>query len=181
MDFKSFDWSSLKKLADPKMAGDLNAFLETLPEKAGHSVLIAAAIVWAAAAGAGLFTTLQIQQLTELRGKVKDAQALVPIVPKINDTPIAAADVQKFVEEAAKAYPDLSIQASESTIIITSTTTSHYGQFREAVGHVQNGGSGWRVSLQKLCVGRECDKQFQLAASLAINKVSVENPVPSGG
>jgi len=37
-------------------------------------------------------------------------------------------------------------------------------------------GQGWRVSLENLCVGRECDKRHKLAVSLKVNKVSVEKP-----
>lgn len=180
MDFKSFDMNALKKLTDPKLAGDLNIFIENLPEKAGQTILIAAGIVWAVAAGAGLFTTVKVQQLTELRTKVKEATALVPIVPKINDNPVSEEEIKPFVENLAAAYKGLSIMSNGSSIVITSSTTSNYGQFREAVGHVQNGGSGWRVALQKFCVGRDCDAQFKLAASLSINKVTVESPPPAG-
>ncbi len=176
MDFKSFDLSALQKLADPKLAGDFNAYLEQLPERAGQTILIAAGIVWAVAAAAGLFTTIKVQQLTELRNTVKEAQALVPVVPKISDKPISAGEVKAFAEQSSKAYKGLNITANGSTVVITSTSTANYAQFREAIGHVQNGGQGWRVSLQKFCVGRDCDKQFKLAASLSINKVSVEKP-----
>ena len=62
-----------------------------------------------------------------------------------------------------------------SAVSITSKATAGYAEFREAVGHVQNGGQGWRVNVDKLCVGREC-KSFPLAALLKINKVSVEMP-----
>jgi hypothetical protein len=41
---------------------------------------------------------------------------------------------------------------------------------------MQNGGSGWRVSLDKMCVGRECGDKDKLGVSLKVNKVSVENP-----
>ncbi len=183
MDFKSFDMSMLKKLTDPKLAGDMNIFLENLPDRVGHSVLIAAGIVWAAAAASGLFTTIKLQQLTELRNTVKEAAALVPVVPTISDVPIAEAEVKAFVEAAGKIYPGLTFQANGPTIIITSNTTANYGEFREAMGHVQNGGEGWRVALQKFCVGRDCDAQFKLAASLTINKVTVEVPqkTPAGG
>lgn len=176
MDIKSFDINFFKKLTDPKMAGDLNTYLENLPEKAGHTILVAAGIAWAVAAAAGLFTTIKVQQLTEYRNTVKEAQALVPVVPKISDRPIEEADVKRFAEEASKAYKDLRITANGSNLLITSASTAHYAQFREAIGHVQNGGNGWRVSLQKFCVGRECDRQFMLAASLSINRVSVERP-----
>lgn len=180
MDLKSFDMSMLKKLMDPKLAGDINAFLEKLPDKAGHSILIAAGIAWVAAAAAGLFTTIKVQQLTELRNTVIEAQTLVPIVPKISDNPVSADQVKEFAEKAAKIYPDLQIQANGSSILVTSSNTAHYGQFREAIGYIQNGGSGWRVNLEKMCVGRECDKQYQLAISVNINKVSVDSTASGG-
>lgn len=176
MDLKSLNLSAFKKLTDPKLAGDLNTYLENLPEKAGHTILIAAGIAWAVAAAAGLFTTIKLQQMTELRNTAKEASALVPVVPKISDSPISPDEVKRFAENASKAYKGLSISTNGSTLIITSNNTANYAQFREAIGHVQNGGNGWRVSLQKFCVGRECDRQFKLAASLSVNKVSVEKP-----
>lgn len=176
MDLKSFDLSILKKLSDPKLAGDLNIYLENLPERAGQTILIAAGIAWAAAAASGLFATMQMQKLTELRNTTKEAQALVPVVPKISDNPIAESEIEAFIEKTEKSYPDLKFQKNGPSIIITSSTTANFGEFREAIGHVQNGGSGWRVALQKLCVGRECDAQYKLAVALSINKVSVESP-----
>ena len=181
MDFKSLNLAALKKLSDPKLAGDLNAYLEKIPERAGHTILIAAGIAWAVAAAAGLFTTIKIQQLTELRTMVHEAQALVPVVPVISDSPLSEAEVRAFAEKAEKIYTGLKFNVSGSSLTITSSTTANYAQFREAIGHVQNGGQGWRIALQKLCVGRECDTQYQLAVALSINKVAVENPAQNGG
>lgn len=176
MNFKSIDWTFLKKLADPKSSGDLNAFLEKIPQNAGQTVLIAAGVAWAAAGAMGLFTTLQVQQMTELRAKLKETQALKPSVPVIKDVPVDKAEIDSLVKTMKAIYTGLDINPGEASIIITSTTTANFGQFREAVGHVQNGGSGWRVSLEKLCVGRECENNQKLGASLKINKVSVESP-----
>lgn len=181
MDLKSFDMSMLKKLSDPKLAGDLNAYLEKIPERAGHTILIAAGIAWAIAAAAGLFTTMQVQQLTELRNAANEAKALVPVVPTISDNPVPEAEVKAFTEKSTKVYPNLKFDSNGSNIIITSNSTAHYAEFREAIGHVQNGGQGWRIGLQKLCVGRECDTQYQLAISLSVSKVSVDGTPPAGG
>lgn len=172
---KKIDMAILKKAMDPKAAGDLNDFIEKLPQNAGQTVLIAAGIAWAMAGALGLYASVQATSLTELRADLMEAEALTPIVPRIQDVPIATEEVTAFSEEAKKAYPNLSFSVSGSTIIITSSSTSDFGMFREAVGHMQNGGSGWRVSLDKLCVGRECDKTHKLAVALRVNKVSVEN------
>lgn len=174
MDIKSFDWKSLQKYFGPKASDDLNRFLEKMPQHAGQTVLIAASIAWGMAAASGLFTALQTQQMTKLREELKEVTALKPAVPKIKNVGIAKKDVENFVNKAKESYKGLDIKANGSTIIITAKGTRNFTEFREAIGHVQNGGNGWRVSLEKLCVGRECDKRHKLAASLKVNKVSVE-------
>lgn len=172
---KSYNWRGLKKLASPHAADDLNKFLEKMPVNVGQTMLIIAAVAWASAAGLGLFVTVQLQQLTELSAKLDDAEALKPIVPTITNEAINAAEVKAFVDSIKDVYRDITIRDNGSTIVLTSTSTANFGQWREAVGHVQNGGSGWRVNVERLCVGRECERE-PLAAALTINKVSVKNP-----
>lgn len=172
---KSFDWRSLKKYTSPGASEDLNAFLEKLPTHAGQQILVIAGIAWAAAGAIGLYTTVEIQKFTEIRAKLQEAQALKPVVPAIKDVPVTPAEVKEFVDKMGEIYKGLSIKANGASILITATDTASFGQFREAVGHVQNGGSGWRVSIDRLCVGRECER-VPLAAALKINKVSVDKP-----
>ena len=176
MSFKNFDWKNLQKYFSSHSADDLNRFLEKMPQNAGKSVLIAAGIAWGVAAASGLYTAVQTQQLTELRAELKETQALKPAVPTIKNIPIPKKEVEAFVEKAQKSYRGIDIKANGSTIVITAPSTANFTEFREAIGHIQNGGDGWRVSLEKLCVGRECDKRYKLAVSLKVNKVSVENP-----
>jgi hypothetical protein len=176
LSIKTFDFKSLKKYFSSQSSDDLNKFLEKLPQNAGHTVLIAAAIVWGMAAAFGLYTAIQTQQMTELRAELKETEALKPAVPKIKNVAIPKKDIDRFIKHAQKSYRGLSMKAKGSVIVITANRTSSFTEFREAIGHVQNGGDGWRVSLEKLCVGRECDKRFKLAASLKVSKVSVENP-----
>ncbi len=169
---KNFNWRSLKKYAKPSAADDFNAFLEKLPQHAGKTMLILAGVAWGAAGIIGLYTTIQMKSLTELRAEWEEAEALKPLVPEIKDVAVNATEVQQFVEQIKNIYTGLEIKSSGPTITISSTGTGAFGQFREAIGHVQNGGSGWRVNIDKFCVGREC-KGAQLFASLKINKVSV--------
>jgi len=173
--FKNFDWRSLKKYVDPKSADDLNAFLEKLPSNSNQSMIIIAGACWALAGLTGLYTTVQLQKLTEIRAELAEAESLQPIVPMIEDVPVRDSDVSEFVESMREVYKDLSIKASGSSIVVTARSTAFFGQFREAIGHIQNGGSGWRVNVDRLCVGRECDRD-PLSAALKINKVSVNNP-----
>lgn len=174
MSSKKFDWNSIQKYFSAQSTDDLNRFLEKMPQNAGQTVLIAAGIAWGMAATAGLYTAIQTQKLTELRAELKATEALKPSVPTIKNIAIPKNEVESFVEQAKKNYRGLDIKANGSTIIITAGSTVNFAEFREAIGHVQNGGDGWRVTLEKLCVGRECDRQYKLAASLKVNKVSVE-------
>ena len=174
---KNFDWRSLKKYTDPKAAGHLNAFLEKMPQHTGQTVLIAAGIAWAMAGALGLYASIQARQLTEFRAELVKAEALQPTVPSIKDVPIDPKEVSGFIEQVSKSYGGLSLVANGSNIIISSGQTSDFAKFREAIGHMQNGGSGWRVTLDKMCVGRECGDRDKLGVSLKVNKVSVENPV----
>lgn len=172
---KSFDWRSLKKYTSSQSADDLNAFLEKLPQNVGQTMLVITGVAWAAAGALGLYTTVQLQNLTELRAELEEAEALKPAVPVIQDVAVDTQAIKAFVDKMVETYNGIDIKASGSSIIITAKSTAQFGRFREAVGHVQNGGSGWRVNIDRLCVGRECGKE-PLAASLKINKVSVQRP-----
>lgn len=177
MNLKSFDLKSLQKYLSVESVDDLKHFLEKIPQNAGQTVLIAAAIAWGMAAAAGLYTSVQTQKLTEFRTELRETEALKPSVPTIKNVTIPKEEVEKFVANAKKIYRGIDIKVNGSTIIITAQSTLNFAEFREAIGHVQNGGDEWRVSLVNLCVGRECDK-YKLAASLKVNKLSVEKPDP---
>lgn len=171
---KNFDWRSLNKFTSAQATDEFNTFLETLPKNTNKTLLIIAGIVWGCAALLGLYTTVKIQELSEISVARSEAEALLPAVPKIQDKPVESRAVKTLVEELQETYKGLEIKGSSSNIIISAKSTAQFGQFREAIGHIQNGGFGWRVNVEKLCVGKEC-KLYPLSATLKINKVSVEN------
>lgn len=164
-----------RKYLNPQAMGDLDTFLEALPANAGKTGLIVAGIIWVTAAGLGLFTIMQMHKLTELRTSVLEAEALVPIVPKIQDTAVNSNEIKNFVEKTSVLYKDVVMKANGSNIQIEANSTAFFGAFRDAIGHVQTGGKNWKVSVEKLCVGRECEKS-PLAVILKVNKVSVTEP-----
>jgi hypothetical protein len=178
LDFKSFDMASLKRfqrLFGVNAVRDLNAFLENLPQTAGQNVLIAGGIAWMLAASLGLYAAVQTQALTEQRAKLQEVQSLKPSVPTIRDVPVKKEEVTAFANVLKQSYPRLTIKQQGASIQISAGSTTAFGTFREAIGHVQNGGEGWRVNTERLCVGRECN-QNQLGALLKINKVTVDKP-----
>mgnify|MGYP001335419824 CR=1 FL=1 len=170
---REYDWRRLQRLTHPKAADDLNAFLEKLPQNAGNTILIIAGVVWSAAAVLGLFTAVQLQKMETVKMELEEADALKPIVPVVKISSVSPNDVKKMSETLTEIYGGLRFEASGSTITITSDGLSGYGQFREALAYIQNGGKNWQVSIRKLCVGREC-KTKALEAVLSVNKVSVQ-------
>jgi hypothetical protein len=173
MSLKSFNFQSLNKYFGAQSAADLNIFLEKLPQHTSQSVLTAAAVAWIAVAGMGLFLTIKTQELTEIRSSLMEAEALTPIVPVIRDAPVSSEELQVFVEQLSKIYKGLEIKQQGPSITVNATTINAYTEFREAIGHIQNGGTGWRVSVEKFCVGLECDPN-PIQAELRINRVSIE-------
>jgi len=170
---KDFDYRSLKKYTSPQAGNDLNAFLEKLPQHSGQTMLIIAGVAWASAGAVGLFTAVQLQKMAEIRIELEEADALKPIVPQIVDKAVSPNQVEEFADHAKDIYAGLDFGASGARITMTSKSLAAFGQFREAIAHVQNGGQGWRVSVDKLCVGRECER-YPLSATLTINTVSVK-------
>ena len=172
---QSFDLRSLQKYFSPQATSDLNHFLEKLPVNAGQTMLIIAGIIWAVAGTIGLYASVQIQELTKLRAEFQEAHAIQPAVPQIRDVPVDQAGIKEFASKINDVYKGLEIKSSGASISIQGKSTQAFGEFREAIGHIQNGGSGWRVNIDNLCVGRECQGP-PLMATLKINKVSVDKP-----
>ena len=173
MKLGNFDWRSLKRYTSPQATHDLNRFLENLPQHTGNSVLIAAAVIWAAAGGLGLYTFVQSRALAELRTEFSEMEAVQPNVPTVTNVAETPQKVSDFVDMAEIAYPNLEMRANGSSIYIGASDTRYFPQFREAIGHVQNGGPGWRVNIDELCVGRQCTSK-PLAIQLKVNRVSID-------
>lgn len=172
---KAFDLRSLNRYLNPKASDDLNRFLERLPQHAGNTALIAGGIAWAAVAALGLFAMMQSQQLTELRGKLQSTEALKPVVPVISMKPVMDAELKPFIENLKTIYPGLTINTTGNTITVQSKDTAQFSQFREAIGHAINGGSGWKIRIESFCVGREC-AQNPLDAVLKVEKMGIDTP-----
>lgn len=171
----SFDFRSFQKYFSPQASGDLNVFLENLPHNAGKTALIAAGISWVMVAALGLFTVMQLQKLTEMRADLLKTEAIKPAIPSVSTSPVAVNDLKPIVDSFKEVYPGLTINATAGGITIQSKTTAEYAKFRELLGHVVNVGSGWQVSVDSICVGREC-KQNALDVKLKIQKLKIDKP-----
>ena len=173
---KSFDWKKIAGVFRAQSANDLNSFLEKVPQQAGRPVMIAACVAWGFAAVSGLYMAVQVQQMVEMRQELTDAKSLNTYLPAIKTEPVSKEEVQRFVETARRVYQEIDMRADGANIVITAPSVRHFTAFREAIGHVQNGGNRWHVTMDKLCVGKSCDEHTHLAAVLQVQKVSVEKP-----
>jgi len=172
---KSFDWKSLQKFLDPEAANDFSRFMDKMPGHAGKGALIAAGIAWATVAALGLFTVMQAKEMTELKASLETTEAIKPLVPTITLAPVAASELTKVATAFKTLYPNLTVTANGGVLSVKSKQTADFAQFREAIGQVINSGKDWKVTVDSLCVGREC-KDSGLSATLKIQKLKIDKP-----
>lgn len=175
MKTKAFDIGVFNRYLSSQATDDLNRFLEKMPQNAGHGVLIAAGIAWGIAAAFGLFTMMQAKQMTELRAKLQEASALKPVVPTITYASVADGDLKTFVDGIKPVYSGLDINTAGGKVTIQANDTVAYAEFREALGHIANGGLNWKLDPENICVGRECMSKA-LNATIAVQKVVIDKP-----
>jgi len=151
----------------------MNKFMEQMPMRAGYGVLIAGGIAWFAGGLAVVYATTVAKDVAEIRAELIKSEALKPVVASLVQQPVSASDVEDFVERTNPLYKDIKIGASGSKINFTSDSGRYFGAFREAVNHAYNGGQRWRLSLESLCVGRECKGGF-LSGTFNVNTLKVQ-------
>jgi len=167
------DMNSLNKYFSAQSFNDLNAFIESMPLRAGYGVLIAAAIVWLMAGLAVVYATTVATNVAEIRTELIKTEASKPLVPKISEIKVSADEVKSFVEKVDPLYKDVIITSDNGNIKFNANSGRFFGAFREAINHAYNGGQGWRLSLQSLCVGRECEKQGFLNGEFTVHRLTV--------
>jgi hypothetical protein len=172
-DFQKFN-AAINKYLSPQGMGDLNRFLEQMPVRAGYGVLIAGGIAWMIGGLAVVYATTIAQDVADIRAELAKSEALKPVVAQLKTQPVPDADIREFVELVDPLYSDVNISSGRGgTINVTANSGRYFGAFREAINHAYNGGQRWRLSLQSLCVGRECDGQF-LQGTFKVNTLKIE-------
>jgi len=157
-DFKAMN-AAINKYLSPQGMNDMNKFIEQMPMRAGYGVLIAGGIAWFFGGLAVVYATTVAKDVAEIRSELIKSEALKPVVATLVRQPVPASDVSAFVEKIDPLYRDIDIKASGSKITVSSSNARYFGAFREAINHAYNGGQRWRLSLESLCVGRDCQSQ----------------------
>jgi hypothetical protein len=177
-----FDLKVIKHFLSINADGGARQFFRNIPQHAGQTALLAAALIWIFAALAGFYTSVKTQHMIDLRQQLEEVDALIPLVPSIKKAPVASVDLKNFIRRAKKSYQNINFRMDNATIIIAANSTRHFSEFREAIGYIQNGmrqnnGNAWHVSVDKLCVGRECDEDHKLMAALKVSNILLEKPI----
>jgi hypothetical protein len=170
------DVVTLKRYFSPNAYKDLDVFLEQLPMRVGKAMIIAGVIAWLAAGLSIVYVTMQANHVMGLRADILKAEALKPTVPVITQTPVESAEVDAFAKKLAELYPQLTIISSGNRIEMRTQSTDKYGAFREAIGHAFNGGKGWRLAVESMCVGRECKGGTGLEGAFTVHRLRVDKP-----
>jgi len=165
--------ATINKYLSPQGADDMNRFIEQMPMRAGYGVLIAGGIAWLIGGLAVVYATTVAKDVSEIRSELIKSEALKPVVAKLVRTPVPTADIKKFAEKIDPLYNDVKISSGSGKILMSSPDGRYFGQFREAINHSYNGGQRWRLSLESLCVGRECKGGF-LSGSFNVNTLKVQ-------
>jgi len=168
--------ATIKRYTSPHAYRNLDAFVEQLPVRASYAAVAAGAASLVLACLAVTYVVIQANTIMTLRADILKAEALKPTVPVINKVAVDNAEVQNFVKKIKDFYPQLNFATSGGRIDVTSPAVDKYGAFREVVGHLFNGGKGWRVAVESMCVGRECKNNMPIQGSFSIHRLRVDKP-----
>jgi len=171
-----FDLALLKRYTSPHAYKDLDVFIEQLPMRAGNGIVVCGIAAWVIAGLCIVYVVMQANHVMGLRADILKAEALKPTVPVISQVPIDPAEIDTFTKAMTEFYPQLNFVNANGRIEIRAPKTDFYGAFREAVGHMFNGGTGWRVNVEEMCVGRECKNGTALYGAFTIDRLRVDKP-----
>lgn len=172
-DFKALN-AQLNRYLSPQAMTDVNKFLEGMPLRVGYTNLIAGGAALFLGGLAVVYATTVAKDVADIRAELVRSEALKPVVAQLKRTPVPEAEIQAFAELVNPRYQDVSIMATGGgKIKIVAADGRFFGAFREAINHAYNGGQRWRLSLDSLCVGRECDDAF-LSGTFNVNTFSIE-------
>lgn len=171
------DMTQIKRWLSPAGYQGLDTFLETLPARVSHNILIAAGVAWAVAAALLLYANLQSTSYAELRTELLKTEAVKPLVPSIVENPVPAAEMTVKVDQMKKVFKDLAFTVNDGGIIVSVDDPKYYGAFLQSVYAIMALGEGYKVTMSELCEGGECktksSKPF-LYAAFDVKKLEVK-------
>ena len=171
----NIDWNALKRYTSPQAFKDFNTLLDALPLNVGYNALIAAGMAWLIAGTTVFFTATEIDKVSSLRTELAKVEALKPPVPVIQYTSVATDVLKPLEKKISETYKGVAFVDSSGGATLSATDTDYFPQFLAALGFLQNGGRNWRVSIDSMCVGRDCPTS-KLMAVLKVDTAKVVEP-----
>lgn len=173
------DWGGIvQRYTNPQAMKDLDQFLDALPVTAGYNALIAAGMAWALAGGAVLFASAEVSNASKLRAEMAKVESLQPPIPVLQYVPVPKDGIERVSKKLMESYKGVTVAVSgPGKALVSASDTDFFPQFLAAISTLENGGKNWKVSLDKLCVGKDC-KSAKLSADLKIESVRVGEPPP---
>ncbi len=168
--------STIKRYTSAQSMKDLDVFLDDLPLNVGYNALIAAGIACLMGAGSVWFAAQETEKVSKLHADLMNVQALQPPVPILKYTPVSKDVIKDMSDKIKKTYKGLNIEGgSDGSVTITAQDTDFFPQFLAAISYLQRGGKSWKVMINSLCVGRDCNGS-KLSANLQVQMVRFGEP-----
>lgn len=174
MDLKKLE-SNFKKYTSPQAVKDFDAFLDAMPLNVGYNALIAAGLAWMLAGTAVWFASMETEKVSKLHTDLMEVEALRPPVPILIYSPVSTEVLLPLTKKIMDTYKGINIAVTGGDVNITATDTDYFPQFLAAISYLQRGGKNWKVRINTLCAGRECQGN-RLQASLKVEMVRFGDP-----
>jgi hypothetical protein len=167
--------SVIKKATSPQGVKDFDAFLDDLPVNVGYNALIAAGITCLMAAAAVWFTAGETEKVSKLHSDLMNVQALQPPVPVLKYMPVPRDVLKAQTDKIVSNFKGITVNISDGSIVLNAQDTDYFPQFLAAISYLQRGGKDWKVKINTLCVGRDCQGS-KVSANLKIEMVRFGEP-----
>lgn len=175
-DFGKIDWRVLQRYTSSQGIKDFDLFLDSLPINVGYNALIAAGMVWVIAGAAVLFASMQVEKVTSLRAEMIKVEALQPPIPQLVYSPVSQQEIETLGKKINETYPGINVsQSGEGRAIVSAQETGYFPQFMAAISTLENGGKNWRITLDEMCMGRDCVGS-KLSATLKVEFARISEP-----
>lgn len=169
----------MQKYMNGESVKDLDRFLDNLPMAVGYPALAAAGVAWVLAGMSALFAAGEIEKATQLRAELMKVEALQPPVPRVVYSSVSKTQLEQVLKNVNGLYPGITVTASgEGQVTLSGGQVGYYPQFRAAISHIQSVERNWRVSIQDMCMGRECNGGG-LSATLKVDLARIDTPAPA--
>jgi len=175
INFRKFNLASLQRYTSPQAVKDLDSFLDALPINVGTNALIAACFTFLVAGVSVWFTAQELEKVSQLHEDLTNIKALQPPVPVLKEIPVDIKTLKPAGDKIASTFSGIKVVAGAGSVKISAQDSDYFPQFLAAISYLQRSGRNWKVSVNAMCLGRDC-KGPQLYADLKVSTITFGEP-----